>query len=203
LKVDFCDDRAAVAVDGQPPLVVEKLAYPTRDGLFGLWTFRPAYFCDLCVSTCDGLDASRGETPSIAEEVVQSWFVEGYGVVTCEPNGVLNLNRYLPASLEEVRLIRRFEMAEEGKVTFEFGFSDALSLELDDQAIFGGEHTFKDFEDRASRGYPELGQQSLQQKLAAGTHHLAATLRVSEPFGWGLSLAARGDGLRWLPVELG
>ena len=30
-------------------------------------------------------------------------------------------------------------------------------------------------------------------------------LRVSEPFGWGLALAARGEGegLRWLPVELG
>ncbi len=203
LKVDFCDDRAAVAVDGQPPLAVEKLAYPTRDGLFGLWTFRPAYFCDLRVSTCDGLDALRGEMPSTAKGVVPAWFVEGYGVVACEPNGVLNLNRYLPASLEEVRLTRHFEMTEAGEITFEFGFSDVLSLELDGQAIFGGEHTFKGFENRITRGYPELGSQSLQQKLAPGAHRLTAALRVSEPFGWGLSLAAHGAGLRWLPVELG
>jgi hypothetical protein len=203
LTIDFCGERAAFSVDGQPPLVVEKLAYPTGDGLFGLWTFRSAYFCDLRVSACDGLDASRGETPGISEGVAQDWFVEGYGVVTCEPNGVLNLNRYLPTSLEEVRLTRRFEMAEEGKVTFEFGFSDVLSLELDEEVIFSGEHTFKDFGDRASCGYPELGQQSLRQKLAPGAHRLTAALRVSEPFGWGLSLAARGKGLRWLPVELG
>jgi len=203
LRVDFCGYRAAVAVDEQPPLVVKKLARQIGDGLLGLWTFRPAYFCDLSVSACDGLDVSPGETPSIAEGIVQDWFVDGYGVASCEPNGVLNLNRYLPVSLEEVRLTRRFEMVEEGEVTFEFGFSDALALELDDQAIFSGEHTFMGFEDRASRGYPELGQQSLRQKLAPGTHHLAATLRVSEPFGWGLSLAARGEGLHWLPVELG
>lgn len=171
--------------------------------MFGLWTFRPAYFRDLRVSTCDGLDAPRGKIPSVAEGVVTAWFVEGYGVVTCEPNGVLNLNRYLPASLEEVHLTRRFEMAEEGDVTFEFGFSDVLSVELDGEVIFSGEHTFTGFEDRTSRGYPESGQQSFQQKLAPGAHHLTAALRVSEPFGWGLSLAARGEGLRWLPVELG
>jgi hypothetical protein len=203
LKVDFCGDRAAFSVDGQPPLVVEKLAHPGGDGLFGLWTFRPACFCDLRVSTCDGLDAPRGEIPSVAASVVRGWFVEGYGIVTCEPNGALNLNRYLPTSLEEARLTRRFKMAKEGEVVFEFGFSDVLSLELDGQVIFSGEHAFKGFDDRASRGYPELGQQSLRQKLAPGAHHLTATLRVSEPFGWGLSLAARGEGLHWLPVKLG
>jgi hypothetical protein len=203
LRVDFQGARAAVSVDGQPPLVVERLAHPAAAGLLGLWTYRPAYFCDLRVSTCDGLDIPRGEMPSAAEGTVEAWFVEGYGVVTCEPNGVLNLNRYLPTSLGEVRLIRRFEMSEEGPVTFGFGFSDALSLELDGQVIFSGENTFKGFEDRAARGYAELGMQSLRQVLSPGTHCLAAALRVSEPFGWGLALAAYGEGLHWLPVELG
>jgi hypothetical protein len=203
LKVDFHGARAAVSVDGQPPLVVERLAHPAAGGLFGLWTYRPAYFCDLRVSTCDGLDTPQGEMPSAAEGTVEAWFVEGYGVVTCEPNGVLNLNRHLPISLGEVHLTRRFETFEEGAVTFEFGFSDALSLELDGQVIFSGENTFKGFEDRAARGYAESGMQSLQQDLSPGTHHLAATLRVSEPFGWGLALAAHGEGLHWLPVELG
>ena len=201
LKVDFCAARAAVSVDGQSPLVVERLARPTAAGLFGLWTYRPAYFCDLQVSTCDGMDIPRGDVPTVAEGAVEAWFVEGYGAVTCEPNGVINLNRYLPISLSEVRLVRRFETPEGGAVTFEFGFSDALSLELDGQMIFNGENTFKGFADRAARGYVELGMQSLRQMLAPGAHRLAAVLRVSEPFGWGLALAAHGEGLRWLPVE--
>ena len=203
LKVDFHGARAAVSVDGQPPLVVERLAHPTVAGLFGLWTYRPAYFCELRVSTCDGLDIHQGEVPSAAEGAVEAWFAEGYGVVTCEPNGVLNLNRYLPTSLGEVRLVRRFETSEEGPVTFEFGFSDALSLELDGQVIFSGENTFKGFEDCAARGYAESGTQSLRQVLPPGAHRLAATLRVSEPFGWGLALAVHGERLHWLPVELG
>jgi hypothetical protein len=131
LKVDYCGTRAAVSVDGQPPLVVERLAQPVTAGLFGLWTYRPAYFCNLRVSTCDRLEVPRGEMPGAAEGTVRAWFVEGYGVVTCEPNGLLNLNRYLPISRGDARLIRRFEMSEAGAVTFDFGFSDALSLELD------------------------------------------------------------------------
>ena len=203
LKVDFHGARAAVSVDGQPLLVVERLAHPTAAGLLGLWTYRPAYFCDLRVSTCDELDIPQGEIPSAAKGTVEAWFAEGYGVVICEPNGVLNLNRYLPTSLGEVHLIRRFETSEEGPVTFEFGFSDALSLELDGQVIFSGENTFKGFEDRAARGYAELGMQSLRQMLSPGTHCLAATLQASEPFGWGLALAVHGEGLHWLPAELG
>lgn len=203
LKVDYCGTRAAASIDGQPPLVIEKLAHPTTAGLFGLWTFRPAYFCDLQVIACDELDVPRGEMPRAAEGTIGAWFAEGYGIVTCEPNGVVNLNRHLPISLGEVRLTRRFEMPKEGMVTFEFGFSDALSLELDEQVIFSGENTFKGFADRASRGYAELEMQPLQQMLSPGMHTLTAALRVNEAFGWGLALAARGEGLRWLPVELG
>ncbi len=183
--------------------MVERLAHPTEAGLLGLWTYRPAYFCGLRVSTCEGLDIPHGKMPSAADGTVGAWFVEGYGAVTSEPNGVINLNRYLPISLSEARLTRRFEMAEEGPVAFEFGFSDALSLELDGQVIFGGENTFKGFADRAARGYVELGRQSLQQVLTPGTRRLTAALRVSEGFGWGLALAAHGEGLRWLPAELG
>jgi len=203
LAVAFCSERATVSVDGQPPLIVENLARLITAGLFGLWTYRPAYFCDLHVSTCTELHAPQGEIPTAAEGTVDAWFVDGYGVVTCEPNGVTNLNRYLPTSSGERHMIRRFEMRAEGAVTFEFGFSDALSLELDGQVIFGGENTFKGFANRAARGYVEPGTHSLQQVLAPGTHCLAAVLGMSELFGWGLALAAHGEGLRWLPVELG
>ena len=141
--------------------------------------------------------------PGIPEDTVETWFAEGYGIVTCEANGVLNLNRFLPASLGKIRLSRRFEMSEEGEVSFEFGFSDTLSLELDEQVIFEGENTFKGFADRAARGYVELGTHAIRQRLVTGTHHLVAELHVSEGFGWGLALAAHGKGLRWLPAELG
>ena len=203
LRVDFCGSRAAVSVDGQPPLVVEGLAHPAETGLLGLWAYRPAHFSDLRVSNGNGADIPRGEMPSAAEGSLDAWFLEGYGAVTCEPNGVINLNRFLPMSLGEVRLTRRFEIPESGDVTFEFGFSDALALEVDGQMIFSGEHTFRGFADRASRGYVEPGMQSLRRMLAPGAHRLAAVLRVTDAFGWGLALAAHGEGLRWLPVEFG
>ncbi len=203
LKVDYCGIRAAVSVDGQSSLVVERLAHPIAAGQFGVWTFRPAYFCDLRVSACERLEIPSVEVPSIAAGVVETWFVEGYGVVACEPNGVVNLNRYLPTSIEKARLVRRFETSEEGEITFEFGFSDVLLLELDGEVVYRGENTFRGFADRAARGYVELGMESVRQVLATGSHYLAAELEVSEGFGWGLVLVARGEGLHWLPVELG
>jgi hypothetical protein len=203
LKVDYCGARATVAVDDQPPLVVERLAHPAAAGRIGLWTFRPAYFCDLRVSPCDELALPPGEMPTPAGATVGAWFAEGFGVVTCEPNGVLNLNRYLPASIGAVRLARRFELAQAGEVLFEFGFSDELSLELDGEELFSGEHTFHGFADRPSRGYAEPGLASVRPMLPPGAHHLVAELRVTEGFGWGLVLAARGEGLHWLSVELG
>jgi hypothetical protein len=203
LKVDVCGCRAAVSVDEQPPLVAEKLAHPVAAGLIGLWTYLPACFCDLRVSTCDGLEISPGEVPCAAEGAIESWFVEGYGALACEPNGVLNLNRSLPTSVGEARLVRHFELPEGGEVALEFGFSDALTLELDGQAIWSGENTFRGFADRAARGYAEPGMQAARHSLAPGTHRLGAALKVSEGFGWGLALAAHGQGLRWLPAELG
>ena len=203
LNLDCCGNRAAFSVDGQPPLVVERLARPVAAGRFGVWTFRPAYFCDLRVSACERLETPGAEVSSIAEGVIETWFVEGYGVVACEPNGAVNLNRHLPTSLEKARLVRRFETSEDGEVTFEFGFSDSLSLALDDRVVYRGENTFVGFADRAARGYVELGMASVRQVVPAGSHCLAAELAMSEGFGWGLALAARGEGLRWLPAALG
>ena len=183
--------------------MVEKLARTPETGLLGLWTYRPARFSDLRVSSDDGMDIPQGEIPSAAEGSLDTWFVEGYGAITCEPNGVINLNRYLPMSLGEARLTRRFEIPERVDVTFEFGFSDSLALMVDGQMIFSGEHKFRGFADRKARGYVEPGMQSLRRMLAPGVHRLTAVLRVTESFGWGLALAAHGEGLRWLPVEFG
>jgi hypothetical protein len=130
-KVDFCGNRAAFSVDDQPPRVVEWLARPAAEGMFGLWTYRPAYFCDLSASTCDELDIPRGTIPGAAEHVLGAWFIQDYGVADCEANGAINVNRYLPVSMGSVRLTRQFEMLNASEIALQFGFSDALSLELD------------------------------------------------------------------------
>jgi hypothetical protein len=203
LKVETCGSQAAISVDGQAPLFVEHLAHSIRAGRLGLWTYRPAYFCDWRVSPCTGVEIPGIAAPGRAEGVIEAWFLEGYGALACEPNGVVNLNRCLPNSVRKARLIRRFETSHEADIAFEFGFSDVLSLELDGEVVYKGENKFTGFTDRAARGYAELGKGSARQMLPAGSHLLAAELEESEGFGWGMVLAARGEGLRWLPAELG
>jgi hypothetical protein len=202
-KAEFCGSRAAFSIDNQPPLVVERLAHPVRSGRLGLWTFRPAHFCNLRVTASDERAIPPGQLPDANRHAVRDWFVESYGLVSSEPNGVVNLNRYLPASLGQVRLTRQFELSAAGEVAFEFGFSDVLCLELDGQEIFQEENTFTGFQDRANRGYAELGTHAVRQALTPGQHRLVAELELKEPFGWGWVLAAHGEGLRWLPAELG
>jgi hypothetical protein len=198
LRVDVCGERAAIAVDGQPPLVVEHLAHPVRAVPLGLWTYLPAYFRDLRV-TPSARSIPAGAVPTAPAGAVTTWFVEGHGVVEAEPNGVVNLNRLLLASAGTARLVRRLELATGEELEFAFGYSDVLSLELDGREIWSGEHTFRGFADRAARGYAEI-RESLRQVLAAGVHELTAVLRVQEGFGWGLVLAAHGESVRWLPV---
>lgn len=195
--------RAAFSVDGQPPLVVERLARPTTAGLLGVWTYQPAYFRNLRVSTPKEEDLPHGEKPALDEDAVRNWFMEGYGVVNCEANGVINLNRYLRAPGNEARLTRRFEMSAAGEVSFDFGFSDTLMLELDGEVVFQGENLFKGFADRPSRGYVELGAHSQKHVLPAGQHRLTAIIGSKEPFGWGLVFSAYGDEMDRLPAELG
>jgi hypothetical protein len=202
-RIDVCGQRAALSVDGQPPLVVEAMVRPEREGRFGLWTYRPAHFCDLTVSPCDPMSVPDSELSAAPIGSVEAWFLEGYGVVHCEANGALNLNRYLSLSSEPVRLSRRFRLPAEDEVSFELGYSDTLSLEVDGQVAFEGTNILQGFADRVARGYVALGTASVQQTLSAGVHHLVAELGVSEGFGWGLALAAHGQGLGWLPAALG
>ena len=202
-KLDFCRHRAAISVDDQAPLVVETLAHSRQTGMLGLWTFQPAYFSQLRASECRSVEAPQAESPSAPADMVEVWFLDGYGVVECEANGVLNLNRFVPASLEEVRLVRRFSMEQEGPVTFEFGFSDTLSLELNGEEVFQGEFKFTGFENRKARGYVEPEMVRVEQLISVGDHELAAVLGVNEGFGWGLAMLVAGEGLSWLPAELG
>ena len=203
LEADFCGDRAAVAIDGQPPLIVPQLARSTPTGAIGLWTFRPAYFSDLHVVVYRGEPVPSANPPRPPLGCIETWFLDGFGVVAAEPNGVVNLNRYLPVSTKTARLVRRFQAFEEQEVAFKFGFSDQLSLELDGSVVYRGENTFGGFENRAARGYVEMGTASHRQILPAGNHSLAAELEVTEGFGWGILLTASRPGLHWLPPELG
>lgn len=201
--LDFYAQRAALSVDGQPALVVEELAHPVRAGGVGLWTYLPAYFCDLRVRPLAEPVSSTGQVASPPPDALTAWFAEGLGVIACEPNGVANLNRVLPVGLGPLRLTRRFELAAPAEMALSLGFSDALRLEVDGDTIFEGETHFKDFGERSGRGYAEAQGYSLRLPLEAGIHRLTATLKAAEPFGWGLTLAARATGLRWLPAAWG
>lgn len=203
LRVDVKGNRAAFTVGEQPPLVVGRLAHGKRAGLVGVWTFRPAYFCDLRISDCDELPKSRGQLPRSPEGAIEEWFLDGFGLVRCEPTGVLNLNRYLPVSTQEVVLTRQFEVASDGQVQLGFGFSDELSLELDGEVVFEGSNTFAGFGDYVARGYAYAEMNSISRTLSKGVHRIRATLGVTESFGWGLVMAVRAGDLRLLPAYLG
>ena len=200
-KVAFLNRRSVISVGDQSPLVVEKLVHPFRAGQFGLWTFQPAYFSDLQIRSIDILDQPAGQPAHAPEGAVDAWHVKGCGVVHCEPNGVLNLNRLFPPSIEEVHLVRSFELSSACQVNFNLGYSDTLSLKLDGELIHEGENTFSGFADRAARGYAELGGELISCELGAGVHRISADLSVSEGFGWGLVVTVHAPGLIWPPVE--
>lgn len=200
-KVAFLNRRSVISVGDQSPLVVEKLVHPFRAGQFGLWTFQPAYFSDLQIRSIDILDQPAGQPAHAPEGAVDAWHVKGCGVVHCEPNGVLNLNRLFPPSIEEVHLVRSFELSSACQVNFNLGYSDTLSFKLDGELIHEGENTFSGFADRAARGYAELSGELVSCELGAGVHRISADLSVSEGFGWGLVVTVHAPGLIWPSVE--
>ena len=207
LRVGFTENRMVFWVNEQPPLLVEHLAHPTRAGWMGLWTYLPAYYRNLKIWDAPQFPEQPGIAPNCPSGTVTEWQVEGYGVIPCEPNGSLNVSRYLPISVQQVRLKRSFEISAgevlvNGPVNLGFGFSDTLALELDGQVIYQGENKFGGFETRESRGYVDQKSHHLALEIAPGQHTLTATLGVSEYFGWGLALAMEGPAIHWLPAGL-
>jgi len=203
LKVDVKGDQAVFTIDDQPPLLVGRLAHRPKKGPVGIWTFRPAYFRDFRVSACQALPDLNWHRPVAPKGVVSEWFLEGFGTVECEPSGILNLNRYLPISLEEVHLTRQFEAPSDKALELAFGFSDELSLQLDDQVIFTGKTTFIGFSNYQERGYVDSEMHSVRQPVTKGIHRLTAKLKVTEGFGWGMILSIQGGDVGLLPVGLG
>jgi hypothetical protein len=203
LRVDVEGGRACFTVGDQPPLLVGRLARGQREGLLGVWTFRPAYFTDLRVWECEGLPQVNWRTPAAPEGVINEWFVEGFGVLRCEPGGVLNLNRYLAISTEEVTLTRQFEAVSDAELELGLGFSDELALDVDGETIFQGTNTFAGFGSYEERGYAHADMRSASGMVSPGVHELTARLKVTEGFGWGLVVSIRGQDVRLLPATVG
>jgi hypothetical protein len=205
LSVEFRGTQAIVRVGDQPPLFVHRLAHSFPAGLVGLWTYLPAYYANLCVWD-DLPDFERYSFPPSpilpAHTAIMEWFLEGYGAVSCEPGGILNLNRYLPVSVGQVRLAREIQMAEDGNLTFHIGFSDALSLEVDEQVIFSGENLYHSSPHWNERGYVSLDQQEVSIPCSQGRHRILADLQAKEYFGFGLALKIEGGSYDLLPVQL-
>jgi hypothetical protein len=203
LRVDFACDRAAIRVNRQPPLVVPRLAHSQHQGLIGIWTYLPAYFRNLRVMDCDfPASAALPSEVEPAPTTVTEWFLDGYGAVTCEPHGSLNVNRYVPLSAGEVQLSRRFETAVDGEVEIHFGFSDKLALKLDGNVIYEGHHLYHSSPKWEHRGYV-APERCLKPWVRAGAHQLVANLKVSEYFGWGMNLSLSGQQVLLLPAMLG
>ncbi|KPJ51641.1 hypothetical protein AMJ39_09540 [candidate division TA06 bacterium DG_24] len=201
LRVDVEGERAAIRVENQPPLVVERLSHGQTSGRMGLWTFRPARFRNLSVTSPRSFEDLSGEHPQAPEGAIDVWWLEGTGTITTEPSGVLNLHRYLTPSDTEVRLVRHFALDEEAALEVTFGYSDELRLSLDGELLFEGTHIFTGFESEEARGWVRPSDNRLVRRTRAGRHTLEAVLRVTEPFGWGLTVTLRGGEIRLLPME--
>lgn len=200
MRLAFSGSRLAVWVDDQPPLLVEHLAHGEQEGWLGLWTYLPAHYRNLKVLDVPQLSVQKGVSPSAQTGAVTEWLAEGFGRMRCEPTGILNVNRYLPVPVGQVRLLRSFEVTDEGKAVAHFGFSDELTLELDGQEIFSGETRFGGMGTWESRGYVDPDGHNVELDLKPGCHTVAATLKASEYFGWGIAFALEGENIRWLPI---
>jgi hypothetical protein len=202
LRVDVVGKRAAIQVGGQPPLVVERLSHEQAAGRIGLWTFRPARFRNLRVAPPRPLEDLSGESPRAPEGAIDAWWLPGTGSIACEPNGVLNLNRYMTSSDTELRLIRRFDLDDETDLEVAFGYSDELRLNLDGSLLFEGTNIFTGFESQEARGWVGPESNRLVCRAGAGRHQLEAVLRLTEPFGWGLIVTLGGGDVRLLPAAV-
>jgi hypothetical protein len=170
LRVDFKDQRAIVQIHDQPPLIVPRLVMPSTAGFIGLWSYLPAHFRNLRISgECNMERYLIDEVSRDRNGVITDWFLHDYGRVVCEYNGILNLNRYLPASVSEARLSRRFRVHEQTDVQLNFGFSDEISIRIDDELVFEGEHKFQGITN--SLGYVSLDKQ-VSVSLSPGIHTL-------------------------------
>ncbi len=195
LRINIIGHRAAIWVGDQPPLIIEKLAHPQTSGPIGLWAFKPAFFRNLKVTTQREMEDQRGKSAQAPSGVISAWKLPGGKILTCEPTGILNLNRYLQPSQEGIKVFRDFHLTAPGKVAISLGFSDKLTLYIDGEEVFNGEHLFKGFDDIPSRGWVTSDYKNIELSLESGVHKIEAELKVTEPFGWGFIITLSGQNL--------
>jgi hypothetical protein len=204
LRIEFQDQSALIRVGEQKPLLVKQLAHNHKSGLLGLWTYLPAYFSNLRIGD-DPFDARINIAQEPDDELlpgtVTSWFMEEFGIVETEANGILNLNRYLPVSVKEVRLVREIEVHKAGTFIFHVGFSDQLTFQINNEVIYTGENLFHNAPEWDKRGYVRPDQ-PIHYPLGKGTYQLVARLEAKEYFGFGIAVIIEGDNYRLLPANL-
>lgn len=201
LRIDITGHRAAIWVGDQPPLIVERLAHTRQPGAIGLWTFMPAFFRNLRITAPGEIDNLKGKSARAPLGAIPAWKIQGGKILKCEPTGILNLNRYMQPSKEAVKISRGFHLSAPSKVVIGVGFSDILTLFIDGEKIFHGSHVFKGFNDIPSRGWVSPDYKKIELPLKAGSHKIAAELKVTEPFGWGLIIILNGQNLHLKPPE--
>ncbi len=203
LRIEFKGQQALIQVGDQNALLVPRLAHGHQAGRVGLWTYLPAHFSNLRIWD-DTPDWTAISFPDLDESampgMVTEWFLEGYGTVACEPGGILNLNRYLPVSVTEVRLMRQVEVLEDGNFSFHTGFSDELTLQVDEQVIFSGVNLFNS-SPKWRRAWLREGGQPGEPSFATGSAHHQRNVEGkgilrfwigAQDRGQGISVAARG-----------
>ena len=92
-------------------------------------------------------------------------------------------------------------MPGDGSLAFQIGFSDDLTLQVDEKVIFTGQNTWKDTPEWSDRGYASLDH-SVRIDLTRGIHTLSASLKATEYFGFGMALRIEGSPHTLLPVDL-
>ncbi len=202
--VEFHHNRAITGMLGQEPLAVQNLARHATAGSIGLWSNSPCYFANLEVYNVLGpnneIDDKSQVNTQLGPETITRWMAQDYGMVTCEPHGILNLNRYFPLSQKEVVLKREFELGKRSTVSINFGLSDDATLLIDGLALYTTTKPYRPTAGLSGMGYIMPDTCFMTRELGPGVHSLEVKLRVTEPFGWGLMLSIAGDTLKLLPT---
>ncbi len=201
MVLEFNEQSARVTVDGQEPLFVPHLAGAGfSGGPVGLWTYLPAYFCDLSISELSEPLPEPPPLPALPPDMIREWSAWGYPL-ECEPQGFLNLNRHFSPGLKTVVLTRQFETTAPDVVHLKFGFSDSLNLQLDGRSVYRGRTRWKPLPAWRSRGYVHHDYSHVDLPVEAGVHTLTARVSVSEYFGWGIIMSFNAACSHLLPLS--